>query len=114
MDQLISAFVDGVVVPVTGVIPVLLTSGILFVVFAALWLAFGAGIVWSQGSLDATWEWIRTLPLIVQAVAWLLFLPVVAALWIWETSWPVVVRLVLVAALAGWTLMIFMPRSTQG
>jgi hypothetical protein len=113
MDQVITAVVDGVIVPVTGVIPVLLTSGILFLVFAALWLAFGAGLVLNQGGLDNAWEWIRGLPLILQGVAWLLFLPVVGALWAWETSWPLVLRLVIVAGLCGWSLMIFLPRSAQ-
>lgn len=114
MEQVISAVVDGIIVPVTGVIPVLLSSGILFLLFAALWVAFGAGLILNQGGLDGAWEWIRSLPLIVQGVAWLLFLPVVAALWAWETSWPLVVRLVLVVGLAGWSLMIFLPRSAQG
>ena len=114
MDQVITAVVDGVIVPVTGVIPGLVASGALFVVFAVLWLGFGAGLVWNQGGLDAAWAWIEGLPLILQGVAWLLFLPVVAALWAWETSWPLVVRLVLVAGLAGWSLMIFFPRAPQG
>jgi hypothetical protein len=114
MEQVISTVVDGIIVPVTGVIPVLLSSGILFLLFAALWVAFGAGLILNQGGLDAAWAWIGDLPLIVQGVAWLLFLPVVAALWAWETSWPLVVRLVLVVGLAGWSLMIFLPRSAQG
>ena len=114
MEQVISVVVDGIIVPVTGVIPVLLSSGILFLLFAALWVAFGAGLILNQGGLDAAWAWIGELPLIVQGVAWLLFLPVVGALWAWETSWPLVVRLVLVVGLAGWSLMIFLPRSAQG
>jgi hypothetical protein len=114
MEQVISAVVDGVIVPVTGAIPWLVSSGVLWLVFAAMWLAFGAGLVWNQGGLDATWAWITSLPLLVQAVAWLLFLPVVAGLWIWETGWPLVLRLALVGGLAGWSLMIFLPRSTQG
>jgi hypothetical protein len=114
MDQVISAVVDGIIVPVTGVIPVLLSSGILFLVFAALWVAFGAGLILNQGGLDAAWAWIGELPLIVQGVAWLLFLPVVGALWAWETSWPLVIRLVIVVGLAAWSLMIFLPRSAQG
>jgi len=114
MEQVITFLVDGVVEPVTSVVPFLLTSGVLFVVFALLWLGFGAGLVWNQGGIDAAWEWIRGLPLLVQGVAWLLFLPVVGALWVWETSWPIIVRLVIVTGLAGWSLMIFLPRSTQG
>jgi hypothetical protein len=34
-------------------------------------------------------------------------------LWIWETSWPLVVRLVLVIGVAGWNLLVFLPRALQ-
>ena len=53
-------------------------------------------------------------PLLVQGIAWVPFFPVLGGLWVWETSWPAVLRLVLVVGLAGWSLMIFVPRSTQG
>lgn len=89
----------------------LASSGIAFVIFAVLWIAFGAALVASQGSVDAAWEWVRGLPLIVQALVWLLFLPVVVGLWVWETSWPLAVRLVLVGGLAAWSLFIFLPRA---
>ena len=114
MEQVISVLVDGIVIPVTNVIPTLVTSGILFVVFAVLWVGFAAGIVWNQDGLDAAWASIRDLPIVVQGVLWLLFLPVTAGLWVWETSWPVVLRLIVVVSLAGWSLMIFLPRSAQG
>jgi hypothetical protein len=86
-------------------------TGILFGIFAVLWVAFGAALVLSQGSLDASWHWIRTLPLIVQGLVWVLFLPVVVGLWIWETSWPLLLRLVLVLGVAGWNLLVFLPRA---
>jgi ABC-type amino acid transport system permease subunit len=70
-------------------------------------------LIWSQGSLDATWQTIRSLPLIVQAVVWLLFLPVAAGLWIWETTWPMLLRLLLVAGIAGWNLLVLLPRALQ-
>lgn len=108
MDQVITGFVDGVLVPV---IDVFVTGGLAFVVFAFLWIGFGAALIWSQGSLDASWQWIRTLPLLVQGVVWLLFLPVVVGLWIWEAALPLVVRLALVLALAGWNLWIFLPKA---
>ena len=85
--------------------------GVLFLVFAAIWIAFGAALVWSQGSLDQAWTWIRGLPLLVQVLAWLAFLPVMAGLWIWETTWPLVVRIVLILGLAGWNLLVFLPRA---
>jgi hypothetical protein len=91
----------------------LATSGLLFLVFAVLWLAVGAGIVLSQGSVDAAWEQIRQLPLVLQAIAWLLFLPVMAGVWIWESSWPLMVRAVLVLGLATWTLLVMLPRASS-
>lgn len=85
--------------------------GILFMIFAVIWLAFGAGLIWSQGSVDAAWQTIRDLPLIAQLVVWLLFLPVMVALWIWETTWPLAVRLLLVVGIGGWNLFMFLPRA---
>ena len=87
--------------------------GILFAVFALLWVAFGAGLLLSQGSVDQTWQTIRGLPLIVQLIVWLLFLPVMLGMWVWETTWPLVVRLVLVLSLAGWNLLVFLPKALQ-
>jgi hypothetical protein len=112
VEQVISAVVDGVVVPVTGVIPVLASSGILLLAFGALWVVFGAGLVWNQGGVDAVWHWIGSQNLLVQGIAWLLFLPVVAGLWVWESGWPLAARLVVVAGLAGWNVLIFLPGGT--
>ena len=114
MEQVITALVDNVLTPVTSRIPLLVSSGIAFVLFAVLWVGFGIALVTSQGSLDAAWQWVRALPLVVQGVVWVLFLPVLAALWIWETTWPIVLRLVLVAGLAGWSLLIFLPKALTG
>jgi hypothetical protein len=87
--------------------------GVLFAIFAVIWIAIGVGIVWSQGSVDQAWASIRDLPLIVQLVAWLLFLPVMAGLWVWETTWPLLVRLVVIIGLAGWNLLVLLPRAAQ-
>ena len=88
-------------------------SGVLFVVFAILWAGFAVALVFSQGSIDQAWEAIRGLPLLVQALAWLLLLPVMVGLWVWESSWPMVVRLILVIGVAGWNLLIFLPKALQ-
>lgn len=85
-----------------------------FIVFALLWAGFAAAIIWSQGSLDQAWEWIKDLPLILQGVVVLLFLPVVAGLWVWETTWPLVMRLVLIGGLGLMTLYVFLPKSLFG
>jgi len=80
-----------------------------FVLFVALWVGFAWALLASQGSLDAVWEWIRGLPLVVQGIVWLLFLPVVAGLWIWESDWPSAVRLVLVLGIGFFNLYLFFP-----
>jgi hypothetical protein len=82
-------------------------KGILFVVFALVWLAFGVALIWSQGSLDAAWQWVRDLPWLAQGLVWLLFLPVMIGLWIWEASWSLILRVGLIVSLAGWTLLVF-------
>jgi hypothetical protein len=87
------------------------SNGVLFLIFLALWVIFGAAVVLSQGSLDEAWETIRGWPLILQALAWLLFLPVMFGLWVWETSWPLVIRLLLVLGAAGWNLLVLVPRA---
>ena len=111
VDQLITGFVDRVLVPIIDAFVPLLVNGGGLVIFALIWAAFAYGLVASQGSLDAAWQWIRALPFVVQALVWLLFLPAVVGLWIWETAWPIAVRLVLIVGLAGWNLWIFLPKA---
>jgi hypothetical protein len=89
-------------------------NGVLFVVFAVTWAAFAAALVWSQGSLDQAWAAVRGLPIVLQVVAWVVFLPVMFGLWAWETTWPLIVRLALVLGVAGWNLLVFLPRALQG
>jgi hypothetical protein len=109
----VNALVTGIVVPVTSVIPRLVSSRALLAVFAIMWLAIGAAAVANPAGLDATWRAIGEWPLLTQAIGWLLFLPVMAGLWIWATDWPLVARIVLVVGLAGWNLLIFIPRREQ-
>ena len=70
-------------------------------------------MIWSQGSLDQAWNAIRGLPLLVQIVVWVLFLPVMIGLWAWEASWPLIVRLLLVVGVAFWNLVMFLPKAFQ-
>jgi len=88
-------------------------TGVLFAIFAVIWIAIAIGIVWSAGTVDEAWRSIRDLPLVVQAIVWVAFLPVMLGLWTWESSWPLVVRFGLVIGLAGWNLLIFLPRSVR-
>jgi hypothetical protein len=112
-EAFINALVNGIIVPVTSIIPRLVSSGALFAVFAVLWLAIGVAALADPAGLDATWRAIGEWPLPFQAIGWLLFLPVMAGLWIWATDWPLVARIVLVAGVAGWNLLVFIPRHEQ-
>jgi len=109
MEQVIETLANGLGNSVAW----LAENGVLFGVFALIWVAFGVGLIWSQGSIDQAWQTIRGLPLVIQAVVWLLFLPVMIGLWVWETTWPFVVRLILVIGIAGWNLLVFLPRALQ-
>ena len=109
MEQIIETLATGL----GNTIGWLAESGVLFLIFVALWIAFGAAIVWSQGGLDQVWQTVNQLPLIVRLGAWVLFLPVMAGLWIWETTWPLIVRLVLIAGVAGWNILVFLPKALQ-
>ena len=80
-----------------------------WILFTAFWVAVFAALVFSQGTLDDTWHKLRALPLIFQGVVWLLLLPLTTGLAIWETPWHVVVRLVLIAGLAGFNIYLFFP-----
>lgn len=106
----VDRLVRWVVLPVTGVIPLLVRTGLLFLAFAAMWLGLLAALVTDPARLDSAWRSIGSLPLVVQGVVWLLFLPLMAGLWIWATDWPLVVRVVLILGLAGWNLFTFLPR----
>jgi hypothetical protein len=109
MDQVIETLASGL----GNSVGWLAEHGVLFIVFAAIWVAFGAGLLLSQGSLDQAWQAIRDLPPVVQVVVWLLFLPVMIGLWVWETTWPLVIRLAVVLGIAGWNLLVFLPKAFQ-
>jgi hypothetical protein len=114
MDTILTALVEGILVPlivaVTAPIPFLASSGILLLIFVGLWFAFAAALLREPARIDTAWRRLRSAPLLAQASAWLLFLPVLTGLWIWRTSWPPVARLLLVGSLAGWNLLVLVPR----
>ena len=81
-----------------------------FVILTVLWMGFAAALIVNQGILDSVWQTFCGLPWVVQGLVWLLVLPVTAGLWIWETGWPVWLRLALVFGLGVITIYTFFPR----
>ena len=112
-DGPIDKIVRWTIVPIANLIALAATKGILLAVFGALWLIFGAAVLVNPNTLSDVWNVVGGWPLIVQAVVWLLFLPLMVGLWIWQTDWPLVVRLALIAGLAAWNLLVFMPHRAQ-
>jgi hypothetical protein len=47
-----------------------------FILFTLLWLAFIAALIFRREMLKITWQRIRSLPVLIQLILWLLFLPV--------------------------------------
>src|SRR5215210_1534594 len=89
-----------------------------FTVLAVLWLALAVALLGSHSSLDAAWRGVGALPLPVKGAVWLLALPVMVALAVWEgawrtRSWPVIVRAFVVAGVALATLNAFLPRGIR-
>jgi hypothetical protein len=71
--------------------------------FVVVWLGFALALSGNSGTLDSAWEWLRGLPGPIQVVVWVLFLPIAVGLWIWESTWPPLVALLLVAGMIAWT-----------
>ena len=74
------------------------------VIFAVLWVGFAVALVANREWLDLLWDWVRALPLLAEIIVWVFFLPIMVGLWIWESSWSDLVRLLAFAGIVGWTL----------
>ena len=75
------------------------------VVFAMLWIGFAVALVVNREWLDLLWNEVRALPSMTEIVVWILFLPIMVGLWIWESSWSTFIRLLAFAGIVLWTLL---------
>lgn len=75
------------------------------VIFAILWVGFAIALVVNREWLDLLWNWVRALPSVAEIIVWVVFLPIMVGLWIWESSWPALVRLLAFAGIVVWTLL---------
>jgi hypothetical protein len=81
-----------------------------FSILSLLWLIFLIALFINQQTLIAAWQVFSTWPLVIQIVVALLALPVIAGLWIWQTTWALALRIILVLGLAFVTVYLFFPR----
>jgi len=75
------------------------------VIFVVLWVGFAVALLVNRGWLDLLWNWVCALPSVAEVIVWVLFLPIMVGLWIWEASWPALVRMVGFAGIVAWTLL---------
>lgn len=85
-------------------------GGLIWLVFmVGMWIAFFVALLADQ--LHAVSQWVRDLPLLAELGLWLLAFPWLLGTAVWESSWALLLRALLVAVFAiGWTL-ISLPRS---
>ncbi len=74
-------------------------------VFAILWVGFFIALAMNREWLGVLWNWVQALPLVPRIIVWVLFLPIMVGLWIWESSWPALGRAAGLASIIGWTLL---------
>jgi hypothetical protein len=89
-------------------------SSPLFGAFLILWIAFMAALVFDQSALDTVWRWLTGGPLVLQLIAWVLFLPITLGLWIWESDWSEWLRLTLIIMIAVGNLGAVSPKPQKG
>ena len=81
-----------------------------FAILTILWLGFGAALIFNQALLDTAWQLFRGLPLWAQVILGLLLLPLILGLLIWQSPWPLWIRLILVIGLGLATIYTFFPK----
>lgn len=74
-------------------------------IFAMLWVGFAIALIANREWLDLLWDWVRALPSVAEIIVWVLFLPIMAGLWIWESSWSAFISLLAFAGIVVWTLL---------
>ena len=82
--------------------PRLLSTYAVFV-FAILWIGFASALIVNPDWLESIWNWVLTLPSLIRILAWVFLTPLMAALWIWESSWTTIFQVLGFVGIAGWT-----------
>ena len=65
-----------------------------------VWIAFIALMLFSSGTLDSIWSWLRSLPLAAEIVMWIVALPWALGLLVWESSSDQWLRVLVVVVMA--------------
>lgn len=69
-----------------------------------LWLAFAGLWIFTSETLGHIFNWIQGIPLALEIVVWVVFLPWVGSLWIWHSSWSLGLKIVVILVIAVVTM----------
>lgn len=73
-------------------------------------IAFTVLLITAPEQLDAAWQWIRGLPVVLEVIAWVALLPWMLAYLAWQTSWALWLRVLAVVLLVWGTALTFWKR----
>ena len=74
-------------------------------IFAILWIGLAITLIMDPSWLGQFWDWVQTLPPVLKILALVFITPIMTALWICESSWTSIVRMLAFGGLGGWTLL---------
>lgn len=80
-----------------------------FLLVVVLWAVFATMLATSEPSIHEVWANISELPTAVRITAWVVLFPWMAAIAAWETTWPLVARILIAGGLAWATIYAFFP-----
>jgi len=72
-------------------------------IFLILWIGFAIALIANPEWLDLLWNWVGDLPSVLKVPAWVFVTPIMTTLWIWESSWTMILRILAFSGIAGWT-----------
>ena len=75
------------------------------VIFAILWIGFVIALIANPEWLNLIWNWVQALPIVAEVIIWVLFLPIMVGLWIWESSWSTFITILAFAGIIVWTIL---------
>ena len=75
-----------------------------FILMVGLWGAFIALAFVAPDTSNEAWDWAGSLWWPWQVLVWIVFLPWMVGLLVWQTDWSFALRMTLIAAIAvGWS-----------
>lgn len=75
------------------------------IIFLVLWIGIVASLAINRQWIDDVWSWVQGIPAVPNILVWILFLPIMVSLWIWESSGSTLGRVFGFGGIVAWTLL---------